>query len=222
MFTVKEAEAFYNRFGSKQDQQAFYEDPATKDLTAHAELATAQNLLELGCGTGRYAANLLEQTLCTTARYLGLDLSATMVELAKQRLAAFGDRATVEKTTGPLPQLEGRFFDRIFSNYVLDLLPPHEIEQTLNWAQDKLAPEGLLCLVSITPGPKPWSRLISLVWKRVFALSPALVGGCRPIRVQDFLSASHWDIRYRHIVTAFGVASEVVVAKVKKPKEQTR
>ena len=37
MLSSDEARAFYDRFGARQDSQAFYEDPATRDLIVHAE-----------------------------------------------------------------------------------------------------------------------------------------------------------------------------------------
>ena len=56
--TASEAEAYYNRFGKKQDSQGFYEDPALNDLIAHASFQDAQRVFEFGCGTGKFAARL--------------------------------------------------------------------------------------------------------------------------------------------------------------------
>ena len=41
----KEARAFYDRFGAKQDLQSFYEDPAVERLIAHADFANASAVL---------------------------------------------------------------------------------------------------------------------------------------------------------------------------------
>jgi ubiquinone/menaquinone biosynthesis C-methylase UbiE len=66
--------------------------------------------------------------LPTTAQYLGVDSSSTMVELTRKRLARFDSRAEVLQTDGSLTfTLPDESFDRFVSNYVLDLLSPDDI-----------------------------------------------------------------------------------------------
>ena len=52
------ARALYDRIGRWQDTQRFYEDRATGDLIAHADLHQAQAVFEFGVGTGRLADRL--------------------------------------------------------------------------------------------------------------------------------------------------------------------
>ena len=59
MLTHQQAKAFYDRLGSKQDLQAFYEVPVTNNLIAHAALEQAQSVFEFGCGTGAFAERVL-------------------------------------------------------------------------------------------------------------------------------------------------------------------
>ena len=102
MLSHEEAEGFYDRFGAKQDGQGFYEDVALDELVAHADFGDCASVLELGCGTGRLAERLLSGMLSTRARYLGLDVSRTMVALATKRLARFADRVQLRKTDGSM------------------------------------------------------------------------------------------------------------------------
>ena len=95
-----EARALYDRIGAWQDTQRFYEDYATADLIAHADLHQAQSVFEFGAGTGRIAERLLRDHLPTTAHYFGLDISATMVALARRRLTPWSERARVEQSDG--------------------------------------------------------------------------------------------------------------------------
>ena len=208
-----EARAYYDWFGSKQDTQAFYEDPATRDLIAHAEFESAKAVFELGCGTGRFAAELLSSHLPPEARYAGCDLSATMVGLARDRLAKFGGRAEVQQTDGA-PRLVGTdgSFDRFVSNFVLDLLPREDAETMLREAHRLLADDGRLCLVSLTHGVTNLSHAVTWVWTRLYRARPSLVGGCRPIELCELLPEGDWRIAYRHVVVSFGIPSEVVVA----------
>ena len=210
----EEARAFYDRFGARQDAQAFYERPALDRLIAQLRLTEARAVVEFGCGTGRLAAELLGNQLSPECRYLGLDLSATMVGLAKKRVAAFGARVEVRQTEGT-PRIEAPdgSFDRFLSTYVLDLLPEREIRVLLEEAQRVLAPGGLLGIASLTQGEHGLPSAVSWLWERVHQLRPVLVGGCRPIALEAYLSGRGWKIQHRSVVSPYAIPSEVVVAE---------
>lgn len=209
-----EARSVYDRIGSWQDTQAFYEDRATNDLIAHADLHTARSVFEFGSGTGRIAERLLREHLPASAHYRGLDISATMVKLARERLGPWPDRAVVEQSDGSpgIPAPDGAF-DRFVSTYVLDLLSAEDIVAVLDEAYRVLSPDGLLCLVSATPGQTVLERLVMGIAARVHALSPSLVGGCRAIELRPFLIPDRWRVVHRNIISKWGIVSEVLVAK---------
>ena len=96
--------------------------------------------------------------------------------------------------------------------YVLDLLSASDIAQLLVEARRLLVAEGHLCLVSLTRGATPLSRLVTWSWARLHALQPRLVGGCRPLALRDCLPLTGFHIDYAQVITCFGVPSEVVVA----------
>lgn len=211
--TPAQAEAFYDRFGKKQDSQAFYEDAAFDALVAHAQFAQARAVFELGCGTGRFAQRLLQEHLPPGATYHGIDHSTTMADLARERLAPFAERARVERSDGslffPVPD---RSVDRVVSAYVLDLLSEEDIRQALAEAHRVLSGGGKLCLISLTHGSTLLSRAVSGAWGVVYRLRAAWVGGCRPISLVPFLDSRQWVIAWRQVVTPFGIPSEVIVA----------
>lgn len=210
----EEARRFYDRFGARQDAQEFYERPAVDDLLAHMDLGGASAVVELGCGTGRIAAELLRRWLPADATYLGLDVSATMVELARQRVVTFGTRAEIRQTDGsPRIDAPDAAFDRFISTYVLDLLSMEDIDAVLGEAHRVLRPGGLLGLVGLTPGPGGVSKLVTRVWRGLHRLRPQLVGGCRPLEVAKRLSANDFRIRHHNIVTPWALASEILVAE---------
>lgn len=212
VLTTKQAQAYYDRFGRKQDSQDFYEGPALEDLIAHADFADAEQVFEFGCGTGRFAAQLLADHLPASAHYTGCDLSPVMVKLAAQRVAAFGDRARVQHTEGAIHfPLGDQSVDRVVSNYVLDLLSAADTRRYFDEAHRVLKPDGKLCLVSLTEGVSVASRMVCAVWSRVFRFSPKLVGGCRPIQLQPYADPNLWQSDYRAVISAFGVPSEVCV-----------
>lgn len=214
MLSYSGARAFYDRLGSLQDSQGFYEDRATRDLIAHAELEKAERIFEFGCGTGRFARDILSRHLPPSASYHGVDLSSTMVRLSRERLATFGERVRVEQSDGA-PQIDGAdaSFDRVLSNYVMDLLSEQNIRLFIAEAHRALVRGGKLGLVSLTRGTTRLSRLLVWGWERMHALRPSLVGGCRPVELLDALPETHWRIEHLNLVTPFGVPSEIVVAE---------
>lgn len=184
-----------------------------QELLAQAQFQNAQAVFEFGCGTGYLAQQLLAHHLPETAIYLGYDLSPTMVGLARQRLAGFGARARVERTDGSvrLREFEATF-DRFVSTYVLDLLPEADITTLLAEAWRVLRPGGRLGLISLTHGHNSLSCLLVSGWEWLYSRRPGWVGGCRPVSLLKFVSEPAWQVNYNHIVTSFGVPSEVVVA----------
>ena len=109
-FTPDDARQFYDRFGSRQDSQGCYENPALDDLVEHADFEHARSVLEFGCGTGSFARRLLEMVLPSDAHYLALDISETMTGLATQKLAPWQDRVEVKQTDGSSSSCSSRCF----------------------------------------------------------------------------------------------------------------
>ncbi len=208
------AKEFYDRFGSKQDAQAWYEDAAIESLIRASRFSDATSILEFGCGTGRLAEALLDDHLPDSALYRGIDISETMVTLSRQRLSRFGDRATVVlHETAEVPQLAGERVDRFVSTYVLDLLSATKIKEVVSWASEVLEPHGLICLAGVTRGPGVISGIVMGAWSAISKVNPAWVGGCRPVVLSGHLDPSHWTIEHRDVVVSWGVASEVIVAR---------
>jgi len=213
ILTKEEIEKFYDGFGAKQDKQNYYEDIALADLLENARFNAAQAVVEFGCGTGRFAEQLLGTYLPNNATYWACDVSRTMIEISRQRLSRFGDRAALWKSIGEssLPLLS-ESADRFVSNYVLDILAFDEIEAVLNEARRVLKKDGLLCLTGLTKGKGLYSKLWTSFWNVRFALNPKWVGGCRPVEIQNFLDMN-WEIEHHHVVVARGISSEVIVAR---------
>ena len=209
--TQSQAIEFYDRLGRKQDKQNYYEDLALADMTRHANFDSATAIAEFGCGTGRFA----EEMLClNNATYWGCDVSGTMIELSYKRLAEFDERVTLWKSSGEtiLP-LEDESCDRFVSNYVLDILSVEETESVLREAKRVLKPSGLLCLTGLTHGKGLISKVWTAFWDLRFDLNPKWVGGCRPVALTEFLDG--WDVLHHNVVVARGISSEVVVANKK-------
>ena len=212
--SYQQARRTYDRIGSLQDSQRFYEDRATALVLLHADFGSAESVFEFGCGTGRFALRLLEKYLSDTAHYRGVDISPTMVQLAQDRLSIYATRADVILTEGEPPTGEpAGSCDRFVSNYVFDLLSHEDIRTVLREAHRMLRPGGLLCLAGLTSGTGFTSRIVASVIGWVQPKCPVLVAGCRPVDLLPLLPESQWQLQHHLKVVAFGLPSEVVVAK---------
>jgi len=210
----EEAARFYNRLGARQDWPRIFESPATRDLVRLSAFDQAQAVVEFGCGTGRLAEELLAHHLPPAASYLCLDVSRTMVDIARRRLARFGARAEVRLTDGdPRLDVDDDSCDRFVSTYTIDLLSEDDIRGVVASAQRVLRPGGLLALVSLTHGATLAARLVENAWMLVHAWRPGLLGGCRPVSLLACTSASDWITRHSRRLTTFGMTSEVLVAE---------
>lgn len=212
-FGPDEAKRFYDRFGSLQDAQV-YERTALKRLVTAADFDHASAVFEFGCGTGRLAAQLLEDHLPEAARYVGVDISSTMIGIASRRLARWSERTTVSQVdgTGSLPSADGSF-DRFVATYVLDLLPDAAIANVLREAHRLLIRDGKLCVITSTAGTGPISHLISAAWMRLYRINPSLVGGCRSLQRRSWLDEGDWSVEHAEVVSSWGIASEIVIAR---------
>ena len=184
------------------------------EIAWRGDFYNAAAVLEFGCGTGRFAARLLETKLPASATYLGLDVSSTMVGLTREALAPWHGRARVELSDGSttLPVADGEF-DRFLSTYVLDLLSPSDSARLLEEAHRVLRPGGLLALASLTPGSTPPSRALAGLWKGLWRIDPRAVGGCRPVELAALVAPECWRVRDRLTVTKWALSSEVLVAE---------
>lgn len=214
-FGADEARHFYDLIGVAQDTQAFYENAAVERLLAEGRVREAQRVLEVGCGTGRIAVRLLSEELPSDAEYLGIDVSATMVRLSRDRLARWPRRARVLKVPGGhegIPVAD-RSMDRVLTTYVMDLMTDEDRAWTLGECHRVLRKGGLLCHAGLAPGEGPLTSMVSAIWGGLHKVSPWLVGGCRPLVLSGELPATLWSVRYAERVARFGITSEVVVAE---------
>ena len=210
-----QARRYYDKFAGKQDRQGWYEDASLDWLRVHGRFEQAETVLEIGCGTGRFAADLRHRSLADKTAYVGADISQNMLRTAAGKLQARpGKHHFVQvDAAGGLP-FNDRGFDRIIIAYVLDLLSPEATNELLREAHRVLKPGGLICLASLTSTRGgPVARLLSAIWSGVQKLSPRLVGGCRPIDLSSSLDPSAWHILDSASFTPWGVASQALIAR---------
>jgi len=94
-----------------------------REVLARLVLEGDETVLDAGCGSGRVTRLLLERL--PRGRVIGVDASPSMIERARENLAAGGDR--VELRVGDLLQLEpDPPADAVFSNATFHWILDHE------------------------------------------------------------------------------------------------
>ena len=213
MLTYRQAKKFYDSFGAKQDKQ-FYEKAAVRQLIQYAKFDEAGFIVEFGCGTASLASRLLNTVLSDDCRYIGIDISETMIALCNENLKHYQDRASCVSSKGkPEINLPDKAADRFVSNYVLDLLSDSDASALINEAYRVLVTGGYLCLASLTNGNTFGSRMIARAWKALYRLRPTLVGGCRPVKLTTYLDSGQWRVIHNSVVVSYAVPSEVLIAQ---------
>ena len=212
--TPRRAAGVYDRIGRLQDTQVVFEAPALARLTADGRLSEAHYVVEIGCGTGRFARDLLTNVCGPQCRYVGLDVSSRMCRIATARLSRWSTRARVMQVDGTLPlPLAAASADRVVAAFVVDLLPTDYALQLLADTHRVLAPAGLLCLTSLVQGTTRASRIFSSAWSILAQRAPVLLGGCRPVVLADLLDPDCWAVGTDTTLTARGVPAGVLVAE---------
>lgn len=211
--TSQEAQAYYNQHAAKQNRQGWYEDAALDWLCEHGQFEHADCILEVGCGTGRFAARLRKDLLSADATYCGYDISDAMLQLAGKELPNDATILVRGDATRSLPFRDASF-DRLIAAYTLDLFSDDDARAMLAEAHRVLMTDGLLCLASLSSNRSSGlARVVGTLWTAVQWIAPSQVGGCRPIDLSSKLKTSHWDIVQHGVVEPRRVASEVVIAK---------
>ncbi|GAB4128032.1 MAG: class I SAM-dependent methyltransferase [Roseiflexaceae bacterium] len=202
--TRDEARQIYNRLGSALDRAAHYERQAKQLALRQLDLAAGQRVLHVGVGTGQEHAQI-HQAIGGRGVVVGYDLARGMLHLTRQR----ADTPLCEGDANSLPFSQG-VFDRVFSAYMLDLIPLAEIPHILAEFRRVLRPHGRLVLVSLTEGIDPTSRLFVSGWKLRYRMNPAQFGGCRPLQIAPLLTKAGFAAE-RSVVVQHGFPSEIVI-----------
>lgn len=197
---------FYNRLGIGHDRAEIYEGRAKLCGLAQLDLAPGLRVLNLGIGTGKEHVQI-QQAVAPDGYAVGLDLSPVMLALSRAR----SDAPLLRADATRLPFAD-RSFDRVFSSYLLDLLPLQELPPLLLDCRRVLRPGGRLVLVSLTEGIDVPSRTVIGLWKNLFRLQPFACGGCRPLQLAAIVESAGFRLLSREVVVQLAVPSEVVVA----------
>lgn len=103
--------------------------------------------LDLGCGSGLVAERILDRWPHVTV--FGVDGSPPMLEMARERLARFGDRSRLHQAdlAGGLADIDPPECSAAIAVQALHHLLPPELEAVLAWTRSRLRPGGRLAIM---------------------------------------------------------------------------
>ncbi len=196
----------YDRLAPTYDWLTAYEARAVRRGIELLDLRPGLVALNVGAGTGREHQRII-RGVSPGGSALGIDIAFHMLNITRRRTGGIvcqGDAAA-------LP-FRDSCADRLFASYLLDLIPTGALGRTLDEFRRVLKPDGRLVVVSLTEGSGPFSRLVIRLWNALYAISPTLCGGCRPLRLSALLVDAGWSCEYRETLVQLGVPAEIVVA----------
>ena len=109
----------------------------------------ARRILEIGCGTGEMAAQLLANFPALS--YMGLDASSGMLEIARSR--GLVGAVFTESTSDVVNAAARAPFDAALALFTLH--DHHDPKDTLRFARESLAPGGSLLIIDLSSGDLP-------------------------------------------------------------------
>jgi ubiquinone/menaquinone biosynthesis C-methylase UbiE len=204
----RDASALYDKLAGLYDLWGHLTESKARNRSLDlADIKPGQHVLEVAVGTGLAFLHIVRAN--PDGRNVGVDISQGMLSKAEHRLQKAG-LANYELSIGSALaiQEQDNAFDVLLNSYMLDLMNEHEWITVLTEFHRVLKPGGRLVLVNMTFGEKPGSG----IYQRLYGLSPALMGGCRGIKMSDLLQRNGFTVHSREYIQQLLFPSEVILA----------
>ncbi|MDG5761728.1 methyltransferase domain-containing protein [Natronococcus sp. A-GB1] len=205
-----DARGWYDAFARRYDAVADpFEAPARTSGLELLAPEPGERVLDVGCGTGT-ALVVIARAVGPTGAAVGIDLADGMCRTSRRALADAGlERGVVIAGDGASLPFADAAFDAVFASFVLELFDTSEIPAVLAEWHRVLAPNGRLCVVSLSRGgfgPTTW------LYERVHDLLPTAVD-CRPIYVTETLREVGFRVLETRYETVWRLPVEIVLCR---------
>ena len=173
--------------------------------------APGERVLEIGFGTG-YCTLALAQSVGSSGKVYGLDLSEGMRHITQSRVEQAGLAERVELKLGDAAHLpfEANFFDAVFTSFTLELFDTPEIPVVLQQCRNVLRSGGRICVVAMSKEGKDSATRRLYEWGH--SKFPNYID-CRPIYVGKVLEEAGFQIVDKTTKPYWGLPVEIVVAQ---------
>lgn len=170
------------------------------ELLHHAQVTPPASILELGCGMGNLAIPLAGAGF----RVVGIDISATAIEVARQRNLAAGGRASfrVGNLTSTEAYRDTEAFDCILDGLCWHCIIGQDRKALLGFVRNALKPKGCFLVITMCGNPRS-QRLLA----RFDPVSRYTTDGQiaerylgQPQDLENELSAAGFNVAYQRLV----------------------
>jgi ubiquinone/menaquinone biosynthesis C-methylase UbiE len=123
-----------------------------------------ERLLEIGCGTGRTILEL-DQSVGEYGCIVGIDLSAGMIDKARQQIKATSSQGCVAlvRTDATALPFKPASFDAVWMSFTLELFGDEEIPRVIDECKRVITYVGRLCFLAMSQGSR--SGLMSRIYR---------------------------------------------------------
>ncbi len=172
-----------------------------------ARVQDGKSVLDIACGTGLILGDIVK--LNQTGLNAGIDISSGMLDRARARLKHTTAQVELKQASAfEIPYLDATF-DLVINGYMFDLMPTEAMPKLLKEFRRVLKSGGRLVLINMTEGERPGSGIYQWLYQR----SPALMGGCRGVKLAGLLPQAGFQVLIREYHQQNLFPSEIIHAK---------
>jgi len=171
-----------------------------------AQIQDGESILDVAVGTGLILADVVR---CNPGGLnAGIDISAGMLQKAREKMRGTLARVELKESSAFEIPYPDQTFDLLFNGYMFDLMPFEAMPRILAEFKRVLKPAGRLVLIDMTIGEGFGSQ----IYQWIYNLSPAIMGGCRGVRLAGPLENAGFRVVTREYHQQMLFPSEVILA----------
>lgn len=210
--TKAQARRYYDRLSHNYDLLTRSEAGLIQQGAQILSVQPDEDLLEIGCGTGR-ALKIFTETTPGEGLRVGLDLSAQMLTYIQSKSIA----PILIQGDGAYLPLQAARFDAIFMAFTLELFSEADIYRVLQECHRVLRPTGRLCVVTLASTPRTFALRLYELAHRLF---PVAVD-CRPIPLAALLAENGFGLMQAEKKRNWGLPIHLMVGVIRQPEDIT-
>lgn len=193
---------FYDLWGANTEGRA------RKRGIELAQIQDGESILDVAVGTGLILADVVR--LNPNGFNAGIDISEGMLQKAREKLDGILSRIEVKIGSAYEIPYPDQTFDLLTNGYMFDLIPFEAMPDILDEFKRVLKPTGRLVLINMTIG----ERFGSQIYQWIYNISPAVMGGCRGVRLTGPLEEAGFRVLTREYSQQLLFPSEIVLARL--------
>lgn len=184
------------------------ESRAMQQVVEYAAIKNGDSVLEVAVGTGNFFSDLVRAD--PDGRVIGVDLSPAMIAQARMKVqpVASDNSCLCIAEAHHLP-VASESIDVLVNNFMIDLLPEEAFVPVLLEFKRTLKVSGRLVVSTMAYG----ERIYNGIWSWLAENVPALLTGCRPLRLGAYLEQSGFVVLDSTAISQNTFPSEVTVAR---------